>query len=212
MASASTPKAPVMVSYVGEDGKEQKARGGTPADNGAHLGPYANAANAHTHLALCCIARQPPARPGLHHRSTGRGRRADEAIAKSAPCLAWALPPWWICAPKRSTTWPSLSGWASTSSTCPPADWRPSTQEDLETGSDWVLHELESAGDSKVLIHCQHGMGRSVILAGAVLLKMGYDWQEALRLIKSKRLGVGPLAARSLPWPSLPRSKKTESS
>ena len=75
----------------------------------------------------------------------------------------------------------------------PTQDWHPSTQEDLETGSNWVLHEIEIARDGKVLIHCQHGMGRSVILAGAVLLKMGYDWREALRLIKSKRLGVGPL-------------------
>lgn len=75
----------------------------------------------------------------------------------------------------------------------PTRDWRPSTQEDLETGSNWVLHELEIARCGKVLIHCQHGMGRSVILAAAVLLKMGYDWQEALRLIKSKRLGVSPL-------------------
>jgi hypothetical protein len=78
----------------------------------------------------------------------------------------------------------------------PTPDWRPSTLEDLETGSDWVLHELEIAGDSKVLIHCQHGMGRSVILAGAVLLKMGYDWREALGLIKSKRWGAGPLAGQ----------------
>jgi hypothetical protein len=75
----------------------------------------------------------------------------------------------------------------------PTEDWHSSTQEDLETGSNWVLNEIEITRNGKVLIHCQHGMGRSVILAGAVLLKMGYDWQEALRLIKSKRLGAGPL-------------------
>lgn len=75
----------------------------------------------------------------------------------------------------------------------PTRDWRPSTQEDLETGSNWVLHEIGIGNAGKVLIHCQHGMGRSVILAAAVLLKQGYDWREALRLIKSKRLGVGPL-------------------
>ena len=75
----------------------------------------------------------------------------------------------------------------------PTQDWRPSTQQDLETGSNWVLHEIEIGDAGKVLIHCQHGMGRSVIMAAAVLLKMGYPWQDALRLIKSKRLGVGPL-------------------
>jgi protein-tyrosine phosphatase len=75
----------------------------------------------------------------------------------------------------------------------PTRDCRPSTQEELEIGSNWVLRELEIASDSKVLIHCQHGMGRSVILAAAVLLKMGWDWREALHLIKSRRLGVSPL-------------------
>lgn len=75
----------------------------------------------------------------------------------------------------------------------PTRDRRPPSQEDLETGSNWVLREIETVKDGKVLIHCQHGMGRSVILAGAVLLKMGYDWREALRLIKSKRRGVSPL-------------------
>ena len=60
----------------------------------------------------------------------------------------------------------------------------------METGSNWVLHEIEMPG-SKVLIHCQHGMGRSVILAGAVLLKMGYDWQDALHLISPNAWGPG---------------------
>jgi protein-tyrosine phosphatase len=63
--------------------------------------------------------------------------------------------------------------------------------EDMETGATWVTEQL--AGGGKVLIHCQRGMGRSVILAAAVLLKMGYDWEKALSLIKSKRYGVSPL-------------------
>ena len=75
----------------------------------------------------------------------------------------------------------------------PTQDWHASTQEDLEAGSNWVLSEIGTARDGKVLIHCQHGMGRSVILASAVLLKLGYDWQEALRLIRSKRLWAGPM-------------------
>jgi hypothetical protein len=78
----------------------------------------------------------------------------------------------------------------------PTQDWHPSTQDELEAGSTWVLHEIDIAGNGKALIHCQHGMGRSVILAGAVLLKMGYDWHDALRLILSKRLGVSPLKSQ----------------
>jgi len=72
----------------------------------------------------------------------------------------------------------------------PTIDWHPPSQEDLEIGSDWVLEEIARGG--KVLIHCQHGIGRSVILAAAVLVKMGYDWAEALRLIKAKRMGAAP--------------------
>jgi predicted protein tyrosine phosphatase len=72
----------------------------------------------------------------------------------------------------------------------PTKDWTPPTQEDLATGTAWVLDEI--ARDGKVLVHCQHGIGRSVILTGAVLVKMGYDWQTALRLIREKRKGAAP--------------------
>jgi len=74
----------------------------------------------------------------------------------------------------------------------PTRDWRPLTPEDMETGAAWVLDEM--AQDRKVLVHCQHGVGRSVILVAAVLVKQGYNWQEAMRLIQSKRLGAGPHA------------------
>ena len=74
----------------------------------------------------------------------------------------------------------------------PTIDWHPPTQEALEVGAAWVLDEM--ANGKKVLVHCQHGIGRSVILAAAVLVKMGYRWQDALSLIKSKRWGAGPLA------------------
>lgn len=73
----------------------------------------------------------------------------------------------------------------------PTPDYHPPRMEDMETGATWVTEQL--AGGGKVLIHCQRGMGRSVILAAAVLLKMGYDWEKALSLIKSKRYGVSPL-------------------
>jgi protein-tyrosine phosphatase len=72
----------------------------------------------------------------------------------------------------------------------PTVDWHPPSQEDLDVGSEWVLDEISK--DGKVLVHCQHGVGRSVILVAAVLVKMGYSWQEAMRLIRSKRIGAGP--------------------
>jgi protein-tyrosine phosphatase len=73
----------------------------------------------------------------------------------------------------------------------PTPDYHAPAIADLEAGSSWVMDQLARGG--KVLIHCQRGMGRSVILAAAVLLMMGYDWQKALNLIKSKRYGVSPL-------------------
>ncbi len=76
----------------------------------------------------------------------------------------------------------------------PTRDWHPPTPEDLEQGSAWVLDEM--AQGRKVLVHCQHGIGRSVILAAAVLVRMGYDWQEALRVVKAKRWGASPNAGQ----------------
>jgi protein-tyrosine phosphatase len=74
----------------------------------------------------------------------------------------------------------------------PTIDWHPPTQEDLDTGTGWVLDEM--AQGKRVLVHCQHGIGRSVILAAAVLVKIGYAWPEALRQIKAKRFGASPHA------------------
>ena len=74
----------------------------------------------------------------------------------------------------------------------PTIDWHPPTQEDLTTGTAWVLEQMAHGG--KVLVHCQHGIGRSVILAAAVLVTSGYTWQDALNLIRAKRWGASPHA------------------
>lgn len=72
----------------------------------------------------------------------------------------------------------------------PTIDWHPPTQDDLDIGAAWVLEHIANGG--RVLVHCQHGIGRSVIMAAAVLVKIGYDWPEALRLIREKRFGAAP--------------------
>ncbi len=74
----------------------------------------------------------------------------------------------------------------------PTIDWRPPTQEDLLTGTAWVSQEIAAGG--KVLVHCQHGIGRSVIMAAAVLVTMGQSWQNALEQIRARRWGVSPHA------------------
>jgi hypothetical protein len=72
----------------------------------------------------------------------------------------------------------------------PTKDWTPPTQDDMDTGVEWIGDQIASG--SKVLVHCQHGIGRSVIMAAGVLVKQGYTWQEALRQIRAKRLGAAP--------------------
>lgn len=72
----------------------------------------------------------------------------------------------------------------------PTIDWHPPTQDDLDSGVGWVLDEM--AQGRRTLVHCQHGVGRSVILAAAVLVKQGYTWQDALALIRARRFGAAP--------------------
>jgi hypothetical protein len=72
----------------------------------------------------------------------------------------------------------------------PTIDWHPPTQDDLDAGVAWAMDEM--AQGRKVLIHCQHGIGRSVILAAAVLVKQGRSWQDALEHIGGRRFGAAP--------------------
>ena len=88
----------------------------------------------------------------------------------------------------------------------PTIDWHPLTPQDMETGDAWVLDEM--AQGNKVLIHCQHGIGRSVILVAAVLVQMGYTWQEAMRLIQAKRVGRARTPTRSRLWWSSQRREQ----
>jgi protein-tyrosine phosphatase len=44
----------------------------------------------------------------------------------------------------------------------------------------------------RVLIHCEHGVGRSVLLTCAVLVAEGMHAQDALNLIQRKRWQAAP--------------------
>ena len=72
----------------------------------------------------------------------------------------------------------------------PTADWKSLSQDDLDRGTDWVLDQLSDG--RKTLIHCGHGIGRSVVLTAAVLVRIGYSWQEAMQVIQRKRPRAGP--------------------
>jgi protein-tyrosine phosphatase len=60
----------------------------------------------------------------------------------------------------------------------------------LETGVAWVAKAL-SAG-RRVLVHCQHGIGRSALLAMCVLVDAGMPPLEAMLLAKNAREIVSP--------------------
>jgi len=67
---------------------------------------------------------------------------------------------------------------------------RPLTIEQMLQGSQWVQERMEQGG--RVLIHCEHGVGRSVLLTCAVLVYGGMNAQEALQLVQQKRWQASP--------------------
>jgi protein-tyrosine phosphatase len=61
------------------------------------------------------------------------------------------------------------------------------------------IRECMGRGD-KVLIHCQHGIGRSALLALCVLVDAGWDPLDALAHAKSCREAVSPSEAQYRGW------------
>ena len=61
-------------------------------------------------------------------------------------------------------------------------------------GVEWVRERLARA--QKVLIHCEHGIGRSALLALCVLVDQGLAPLDALELAKTRRPRVSPSPAQ----------------
>lgn len=72
----------------------------------------------------------------------------------------------------------------------PTDDTRPLTIEQMLQGAQWVQERMEQGG--RVLIHCEHGVGRSVQLTTAVLIYDGMHAQDALQLVQQKRWQAAP--------------------
>jgi protein-tyrosine phosphatase len=72
----------------------------------------------------------------------------------------------------------------------PTVDMRAISQPMLREGVAWVRERLERG--EKVFIHCQYGMGRSVLLVLCVLTAGGLSPLEALTLTRSKRRQMFP--------------------
>ena len=61
------------------------------------------------------------------------------------------------------------------------------SHEQLLEGSGWVLDQL--GRDRRTVVHCREGIGRSIALAGCVLMRMGYYLADALRTLRARRFG-----------------------
>ncbi|HEX9414882.1 MAG TPA: dual specificity protein phosphatase [Ktedonobacterales bacterium] len=72
----------------------------------------------------------------------------------------------------------------------PTPDTYPLSLEQLREGADWITRQLASG--ERVLVHCEHGVGRSVLLTAAALVEEGMSAQEAIHLIQAGRWQAAP--------------------
>jgi protein tyrosine phosphatase (PTP) superfamily phosphohydrolase (DUF442 family) len=72
----------------------------------------------------------------------------------------------------------------------PTPDTHPLSVEQLLQGAAWAQEHMQQGG--RVLIHCEHGVGRSVLLTCAVLVYGGMHAHDALALVQRKRWQASP--------------------
>jgi hypothetical protein len=72
----------------------------------------------------------------------------------------------------------------------PTPDAYPLSLEQLLQGAAWATEKINNSG--RVLIHCEHGVGRSVLLTCAILVNNGMHASDALTLVKQKRWQAAP--------------------
>jgi hypothetical protein len=80
----------------------------------------------------------------------------------------------------------------------PTPDLRAVSQPMLRDGVSFANHHLDRG--ERVLVHCEHGIGRSATLALCVLVSRGLAPLEALELAKSRRSLVSPSPAQYEAW------------
>jgi hypothetical protein len=80
----------------------------------------------------------------------------------------------------------------------PTPDLEPATLAMLEQGVAFARGQIDGGG--KVLIHCQHGIGRSPLLALCVMIDQGWEPLAALAHAKDQRALVSPSEAQYRGW------------
>ncbi|MGE0870176.1 MAG: dual specificity protein phosphatase family protein [Kofleriaceae bacterium] len=68
----------------------------------------------------------------------------------------------------------------------------------LRTGVAFAIEQLER--NRTVLVHCQHGIGRSAIMGLSILVARGHAPLSALELAKQRRALVSPSPAQFAAW------------
>ncbi|HEU5349238.1 MAG TPA: dual specificity protein phosphatase [Ktedonobacterales bacterium] len=72
----------------------------------------------------------------------------------------------------------------------PTPDTFPLSVEQLREGSRWINEQI--AHHERVLVHCEHGVGRSVLLTAAALVAGGMNAHRAIDLVQAKRWQAAP--------------------
>ncbi|HKW20969.1 MAG TPA: dual specificity protein phosphatase [Ktedonobacterales bacterium] len=72
----------------------------------------------------------------------------------------------------------------------PTPDTTPLTIAQLQEGARWINQQI--AAGERVLVHCEHGVGRSVLLTAAALVAGGMSAHNAIDLVQRKRWQAAP--------------------
>ena len=72
----------------------------------------------------------------------------------------------------------------------PTPDTAPLSLDDLRRGALWINEQI--ADGQRVLIHCEHGVGRSVLLTAASLVASGMSAHAAVTLVQRRRWQAAP--------------------
>lgn len=80
----------------------------------------------------------------------------------------------------------------------PTPDLEPASMAMLARGVEFVRSRINQG--TRVLIHCQHGIGRSALLSLCVLVDQGWEPLDALAHAKDRREAVSPSRAQYDGW------------
>jgi len=71
----------------------------------------------------------------------------------------------------------------------PLKDFQPLNPEYITKAVSWIKEKIVN---HKILVHCNAGIGRSPSIAVCYLYEIGFGFEEAIKLVKSKRPGALP--------------------